>query len=182
MIQYKIDTTFESLSETFPTSAYHVSSCENTKTCERFKFFLISSVIFVNVLLILPTIFIDLKLLLYIRKSNKIQKNKNEGTKKESKLKKLLIFNSLFFIILRAPEITVVFLYFKYTYNIDEKLYNQLCLHSNYDCFKLYSLADFTFNFNSLLQFVLLYFFNRNFKESYHDLFNKKLLNDRNKK
>lgn len=81
---------------------------------------------------------------------------------KEENLTKLIITNTMFLIILRAPDIIATIYHIKLNTH-----YTKLSFY--YDIGKIIELFDFLYTVHPVFQFVLFYKFNRYFRESFQD-------------
>lgn len=131
-----------------------------------------------NIILVLPVILIDMYLLFIIRKQNKkklkllnnLPKNNKtivECSKREQRIRHIIIFNFVFMVIIKIPEIVAIQLHISKFNSENMPVY--YC--RMFDCSFFSEMFDFTFVLNSILQFFLFYLFNRNFRDSFKDIF-----------
>lgn len=85
----------------------------------------------------------------------------------EKRIFNMIIFNSLFMITLRMPELVFTYNDLKY-----ERMHNFNIYY--YDTTKAIENFDFLFPLNGMFQFLAFYFFNKNFKENVRDSFKYK--------
>lgn len=75
----------------------------------------------------------------------------------------MVLTNTFFLLILRAPEVVALYYHIKLNLHIE-------ALNLYYDTGKINELFDFLFTLHPLFQFILFYHFNKNFRDSFQDL------------
>lgn len=173
LFQYKVNTMFNS--DTFP---YYVNDFDE-KTNMSVQFILVSIYAFINsVLTMFLIIGIDAYLLRRIIRQNKqklfmVFKNKSidDCIKREERITRLIIISTIFMTLIRLPEL--LFLgFFIYVYYFSIDYINSDCL-AKLSCFQLIEYGEFLFPLNGVFQFIVFYFFNSNFRDSFKNLIYK---------
>lgn len=84
-------------------------------------------------------------------------------------MRNLIIINGLFMILLRIPD-SIALIYSIFLNQRMDRYY--FCSFLSLDsCVRISEDFDFLFSLNGMVQFLLFFFFNKNFKESFIDLF-----------
>lgn len=189
VFQYSVNRTY-----TFDSFPYYSGDHNNQTDIYRFPLTIINLTLFV-ITFLFPMIGIsafDILLLLDIKKkdkikidfaitneksSTKIEKKISECRSREERVTNLIVFNTIFMIISRIPEIVFNGLAMKTFFEKQINAFTEKDISYYFDMSRLLEYSDFFFTINGIFQFIIFYNFNRNFKES----FNKIFLNNKEK-
>lgn len=76
-------------------------------------------------------------------------------------------------VLLRIPDLFLFVYGCSFIYNSVE-IIKITDLEKYYDTPRILEMSDFIFSLNGIFQFIIFYFFNRNFRDSFNDIFVKK--------
>lgn len=138
----------------------------------------------VSILSVIVIFLIDFYLLKRVKQQNKeklkminvnlgtkksIQKTINDCNKREERITRLIVFNTIFMCIIRLPEIVSLLLYFIVNvlkYSISKK-HNNYYVYSELSLAQIIDYGDFMFGLNGTFQFIIFFYFNTNFRNSF---------------
>jgi hypothetical protein len=184
IFQFKINDFFDVFEQNFPFDAYAVNWCEDDRTlktssflslCQFFTAINLINNIFNNIIFFFVSFVIDLNL---IRLSNENLKSKKnlfppdeahvaEALRFKEKINRMIIVNGLFYFVSHFPEFLVTLLLIIYRKALE------------HHCFTLFSCVDLTeisqsLNFVMIFaQFFLFKKFDKNFNDSFQNLWNR---------
>lgn len=103
---------------------------------------------------------------LIISANKTLDKSIQDYQAREKRITNLIVFNTIFMVITRFPDLFCIF--FQYQ-GLDKKLDIETLANSS----NISEYLEFLFALNGIAQFILFYFFNKNFRESLKNLSNQ---------